>query len=158
MQQFIINPIGIIAVDGDKTAVEVNREYRPALQALEGFSHLQVLWWLDGCDTQASRQVLEALAPYRQAPDRMGIFATRSPVRPNPIALTTAQVIRIDHVQGRIELAYIDGRDGSPVIDLKPYTPSLDRVENPRVPSWCCHWPKSLEESAFFDWQSEFRF
>lgn len=47
--------------------------------------------------------------------------------------------------------------EGSPVLDLKPYTPSLDRVEIPHVPDWCAHWPQSLEESASFDWAKEFR-
>jgi len=54
-----------------------------------------------------------------------------------------------------IQVGYTDADNGSPVIDLKPYTPSLDRVENPSVPEWCRHWPKSLEKSADFDWDSE---
>ena len=87
----------------------------------------------------------------------MGIFATRSPVRPNPIALTV-EIIDIDSENGRIHIAYIDANDGSPLLDLKPYTPSLDRVERPEVPGWCGHWPKSLEESADFAWENEFNF
>lgn len=88
----------------------------------------------------------------------MGIFATRSPARPNPIALGTAQVIRIDHASGVIQIAYTDAADQTPVLDIKPYTPSLDRVESPAVPDWCSHWPKSLEESGGFDWESVFNF
>ena len=64
----------------------------------------------------------------------MGTFATRSPERPNPIALTPAYVTYIDHENGIIGLAYIDANDGTPVVDIKPYTPSLDRVESPEVP------------------------
>lgn len=48
--------------------------------------------------------------------------------------------------------------DGSPVLDIKPYTPSLDRIEAPGVPQWCSHWPKSLEEAGCFDWEEEFNF
>jgi hypothetical protein len=44
------------------------------------------------------------------------------------------------------------------VLDLKPYTPSIDRVESPSVPEWCDHWPKSYEESGGFDWEAEFNF
>jgi tRNA (Thr-GGU) A37 N-methylase len=88
----------------------------------------------------------------------MGIFATRSPVRPNPIALTAVQAIEIDYEKGVIHIAWIDANDGSPVLDIKPYTPSLDRIEAPGVPEWCSHWPKSVEESGHFDWENEFIF
>ena len=88
----------------------------------------------------------------------MGTFAIRSPMRPNPIALTAVQVLNIDFNAGIIQINYIDAENDSPVLDIKPYTPSLDRIENPKVPEWCSHWPKSLEESANFDWQNEFNF
>ena len=88
----------------------------------------------------------------------MGLFATRSPVRPNPLALTTVHVLRIDYAKGLIQIDYIDANDGTPVLDIKPYTPSLDRVETPAVPEWCSHWPKSLEESETFAWEDEFNF
>ncbi|BAL00077.1 hypothetical protein OBV_28780 [Oscillibacter valericigenes Sjm18-20] len=76
-------------------------------------------------------------------------------MRPNPIALDCVQVTYIDHENAVIGLAYIEAFDGSPVLDIKPYTPSLDRVENPVVPEWCSHWPNCYEESGDFDWKSE---
>ena len=63
-----------------------------------------------------------------------------------------------DPAAGIIGLSHIDARDNTPVIDLKPYTPSLDRVAHPCVPDWCASWPKSLEESADFDWSGVFTF
>ncbi len=92
---------------------------------------------------------------HKNSPEVLGTFATRSPMRPNPIALDCVQVTYIDHENAVIGLAYIEAFDGSPVLDIKPYTPSLDRVENPVVPEWCSHWPKSYEESGDFDWESE---
>ena len=59
---------------------------------------------------------------------------------------------------GTIGLYYIDAFSGSMVLDLKPYTPSIDRIERPVTPEWCSHWPKSYEESSDFDWASEFNF
>ena len=53
---------------------------------------------------------------------------------------------------------YIDAFDGTPVIDLKPYVPSVNKIENPKTPNWCSHWPKSYEESGNYDWESEFNF
>lgn len=156
MEKFQVEPIGKINVGEEGMSIELDAKYIPALQALEGFSHLNVVWWFSDFDTEEARNVLETPQPYKQAPTIMGIFATRSPIRPNPIALTAVQVIAIDYEKGIIQIGYIDANDGTPVLDIKPYTPSLDRVEAPGVPEWCCHWPKSLEESAAFDWAEEF--
>ena len=158
MSNFEVSPIGKINVKENGMFVELESKYIPALQTLDGFSHLCVIWWFSDFDNAEMRSVLETPQPYKKAPDVMGIFATRSPVRPNPIALTTAQIIHIDHKKGVIQIAYIDANAGSPVLDLKPYTPSLDRVETPGVPEWCRHWPMSLEQSGSFDWENEFNF
>ncbi|MCL1914772.1 MAG: SAM-dependent methyltransferase [Eubacteriaceae bacterium] len=158
MQRFTVNPIGRISVKKDGMYLKVGQKYIPALRALDGFSHLNAIWWFSRFDSEEARSTLETLKPYKSAPDIMGIFATRSPVRPNPIALSTVQVIRSDYEKGVIQIAYIDADDGSPLLDIKPYTPSLDRVETPGVPEWCCHWPNSTEQSGSFDWENEFNF
>jgi len=158
MQNFQVSPIGKINVNKKGMFIELEPEYIPALQALDGFSHLSVIWWFSDFDSEEARNILEAPQPYKNGPAVMGIFATRSPVRPNPIALTAVQVIQIDHEKGIIQIAWIDANDGTPIIDIKPYTPSSDRIENPGVPEWCSHWPKSLEQSGNFDWENEFNF
>ena len=158
MKNLQVNSIGKISVSGKGMFIELERKYIPALKALEGFSHLNVIWWFSDSDNEELRSILEVPKPYKKAPAVMGILATRSPVRPNPIALTTVGIISIDHGKGVIKIPYIDANDGSPVIDLKPYTPSLDRVEKPGVPEWCRHWPMSLEQSGDFDWSKEFNF
>lgn len=158
MQPFQVKPIGKVRVSAEGMFVEVDKQYIPALKELDGFSHLHIVWWFSKCDNEKARKVLTIHGPYKKAPAIMGTFATRSPERPNPVALSTVQLSYIDHVNGTIRLAYIDANDGSPVIDLKPYTPSLDRVERPDVPAWCGHWPKSLESSGAFDWETEFNF
>ena len=158
MQTFQVKPIGKIKVNEDGMFIEVDKRYVPALKALNGFSHLNIIWWFSDFDTEKMRSILEVPKPYKKSPDIMGIFATRSPVRPNPIALSTVQVISIDYESGIIQIPYIDANDGSPLLDIKPYTPSLDRIEKPKVPDWCKHWPLSAEESARFDWSNEFNF
>ena len=158
MQNFKVKPIGKISVNEDGMFIKLEQEYIPALQSMNGFSHLNVIWWFSDFDNEETRNILETPQPYKKAPEVMGVFATRSPVRPNPLALTAVQVINIDYESGIIQIAYIDANDNSPVLDIKPYTPSLDRVESPFVPKWCCHWPKSLEESGNFDWEKEFNF
>ncbi|MBS5062701.1 MAG: SAM-dependent methyltransferase [Hungatella hathewayi] len=158
MNNYQVHPIGKIQNNEEGCLLIINPEYIPALQALDGFSHLNVIWWFSDFDSEEARSVLQTPQPYKNAPETMGIFATRSPVRPNPIALSTSEIIHIDYQNGIIQLAYIDANDGTPVLDLKPYTPSLDRVETPGVPAWCGHWPRSIEASGDFDWEDVFNF
>ncbi len=158
MQDFQVNPIGTIHVNERGMYIELEPEYIQALRALDGFSHLNVIWWFSDFDNNEMRNILETPKPYKKAPDMMGIFATRAPIRPNPIALTAVEVIHIDYKEGIIQIAYIDANDGTPVLDIKPYTPSFDRVEDPEVPEWCSHWPMSLEQSGSFAWENEFNF
>ena len=158
MNNYQVHPIGKIQNNEEGCLLIINPEYIPALQALDGFSHLNVIWWFSDFDSEEARSVLQTPQPYKNAPETMGIFATRSPVRPNPIALSTSEIIHIGYQNGIIQLAYIDANDGTPVLDLTPYTPSLDRVETPGVPAWCGHWPRSIEDSGDFDWEDVFNF
>ncbi len=158
MNNLAVRPIGKICSNENGTFIEVDKNYIPALQALDGFNHINVLWWFSDYDDEQSRSVLQTEQPYKGAPEIMGIFATRSPVRPNPIALTTTEIIRIDFERGVIQVAFIDANDNTPVLDIKPYTPSFDRVEAPGVPAWCSQWPNSTEESGSFDWEKVFNF
>ncbi len=158
MELLNVKPIGYVKCQGGRFFIELNKEYIPALKELNSFSHINVLWWFNQLDKEEYRSILEVKAPYKNAPSTMGVFSTRSPMRPNPIALTACQIISIDEQYGCIDLAYIDAEDNSPVLDIKPYTPSLDIVSNFRVPDWCAHWPKSLEESGEFNWEEVFNF
>ena len=155
---FTVKQIGIICADDNGFRLELTPQYKEALTGLEGFSYLNILWWFSGCDNETDRSILAEEKPYTKGPDTLGVFATRSPQRPNPIALSSAYVTYIDEDNGIIGLAYIDADDQSPVLDIKPYTPSLDRVESPDVPAWCKHWPVNIESSGDFDWESEFNF
>ncbi|MEO3947723.1 SAM-dependent methyltransferase [Gorillibacterium sp. CAU 1737] len=158
MKQYSVTPIGTVRADANGSRVELAPAYLPALTGLEGFSHILVFWWFDQCDHPAARSKLLESSPYHSSPELLGTFATRSPERPNPIALSCAAVRRLDGKRGIIEMDYLDAEDGSPVLDIKPYTPSLDRVEHPAVPAWCSEWPSSIEASGEFDWSKVFTF
>ena len=153
-----LKEIGKINVEGEEMFLQINKEYIKALQGLEDFSHIDVIWWFDKCDNDESRGVLEVNKPYRKAPEILGVFSTRSPARPNPIALSITEITHMDYENGRIYITYIDAMNNSSILDIKPYTPSVDRVEKPNVPKWCSHWPLSYEESGDFDWENEFLF
>lgn len=150
-----VNTIGIIACDGENIRLVLDKRYASALTGLGEFSHIQILWWFSECDNAKDRSILTQKKPYKNSPEVLGTFATRAPMRPNPIALDCVQITYIDYENAVIGLSYIEAFDGSPVLDIKPYTPSLDRVENPVVPKWCSHWPKCCETSGDFDWENE---
>ena len=156
--QFQVEHIGSIGEDGRGFFVAVLPPYREALTGLEDFGYLQLLWWFDRCDNPQDRSRLMEDKPYKKGPEKLGVFATRSPSRPNPIGVSVCYATAVDKAQGLIRLAYIDAFPGTPVLDIKPYTPSLDRVDEPPVPKWCAHWPMSIEESEDFDWAAEFNF
>ncbi len=158
MEQFSVKPIGKVCVDTSGMRIELKKEFIPALKNLGDFGYINVLWWCHQSDNPGSRSKLIEKSPYKNSPAALGIFATRSPERPNPIALTCSYVTYMDCEKGIIGLAFIDAEDGTPVIDIKPYTPSLDRVENPIVPQWCANWPKDVEASGSFDWSGVFNF
>lgn len=153
-----LNPIGRIETEYGNFRLVLDKKYKEALTGLEEYSHIQVVWWFDGCDNEESRKQLINEKPYKQGPKVLGTFSTRSPARPNPIAITVCEVASIDYDNAIINLYYIDALHGTPLLDIKPYTPSLDRVNNSKVPNWCRHWPNSLEENEGFDWEKEFNF
>lgn len=157
-QEFKLLSLGNVRATSSTWAIEIKPEYRDALIALEGFSHVQVLFWLHLHDTPEFRKTVTCDKPYKKAPDILGIFATRSDYRPNPIGLSVCPVKSIDVKKGIVELYYFDAENGSPVIDIKPYHPGVDRVKNVATPDWCAHWPKWYEELGDFNWADEFNF
>lgn len=158
MSNIKLYPIGRIEVEEGNFQLVLSSKYKDSLKGLEGFSHIQGIWWFDGCDNEIDNNQLITQKPYTEGPERLGTFATRSPARPNPIAITTWEIASIDYAKGIVKVYYIDALNGTPLLDIKPYTPSLDKVGNPTVPDWCKHWPKDLERNRDFDWEKEFNF
>ncbi len=156
LQEMILRPIGRVRAEKGEFTIEIAEQYRPALVGLDGFGHIDVLWWADRSDTPEQRNFTTCRKPYTHGPDTIGIFATRSPQRPNPIAVTTTDLLSVDQESGSIRLSYIDAENGTPVIDIKPYHPSGERVREVVLPAWCSHWPRWYEESSSFDWDREF--
>ena len=155
-KEYKLSPIGEVESGQEGFALKIAPEYRAALSGLDGFGHIHVLWWSHHLDTPEYRNVMEAEQPYKNTPDKLGIFATRSPLRPNPICVSTASVLNVDVENGLVILPWIDAEDGTPILDIKPYHPSEDRIRDVRVPEWCGHWPQWYEESGEFDWEVDF--
>ena len=153
---YTLRPIGTVEADDRGFTIQLGERFRGGLVGLAGFSHLNILFWCHYLDEPEYRELVTADRPYKKGPDQVGIFATRSPARPNPIALTAVSVLGIDEKEGSIRVAYIDAEPGTPVLDIKPYLPAVDRVREVTTPSWCAEWPQWYEDSATFDWGAVF--
>lgn len=110
-------PKGLGAKHDVTGAVEILPEFEKGLQDIEGFSHLYLLWVFH----RAEGFELLGAPPGEIAPH--GVFATRSPRRPNPIGLTVVELLRRE---GRsLHLHGVDMLDGTPILDIKPYLSSI---------------------------------
>jgi tRNA-Thr(GGU) m(6)t(6)A37 methyltransferase TsaA len=115
-------PKGLGATHTMEGILEILPEFAEGLQDIEGFSHLMILWLFH----RAQGYQLVGKAPTDDRPH--GVFSTRSPLRPNPIGLTTVELVRREG--SKLHLRGIDMLDGTPVLDIKPYTSSvpMDRL------------------------------
>ena len=107
-------------------------ELEAALDAIEGFSHVIVVFHIDRVPAEAQR--LQITVGNEEEPPQRGILATRSQLRPNPIGTSVVRVLHrrknVLRVQG------LDALDGTPVLDIKPYLPEYDSVPEAQLPSW----------------------
>lgn len=106
---------------------------------LRFFSHIRILWWFSRFEKPSFRRTTQCNPPYENAP-RTGVFASRSPVRPNPVGLTTVRVAAILPDRKTIEIHGTDAFDKTPVLDILPYIPQFHRIDTFRVPEWINHW------------------
>lgn len=131
---YSIRPIGKVVKNSGKATVEIFPEFRDGLLGLKGFSHVLVFYWFDRNDTPEKRAILMVHPLGNKANPLTGVFATRSPFRPNLIGLSVCKIKSID--DAGITVDDIDAFDGSPIIDIKPYIPSIDSVPGASVPDW----------------------
>jgi tRNA-Thr(GGU) m(6)t(6)A37 methyltransferase TsaA len=129
-----MQPIGQVRKPEDRTLIVLDEEFEPGLLGLVGFSHIHVFWWFDRNDTSEKRRVLQVHPMGDPESPLTGVFATRSPIRPNLIALTLCKIISVrDNV---IEVEEIDAFDGTPVLDIKPFIAGHDSALDAEVPDW----------------------
>jgi tRNA-Thr(GGU) m(6)t(6)A37 methyltransferase TsaA len=110
-------PKGLGAAHAAEGTLDILPEYAEGLLDVEGFSHLFVLWVFD----RSGEVALTGTPPSDDRPH--GVFATRSPRRPNPIGLTVVELLGRDG--SRLRVRGIDMLDGTPILDLKPYLSSI---------------------------------
>jgi len=126
-----LKAIGVVRRGETTSDIVINHDLTEALDNLEEFSHIIVLYWMH----QVAGQPPTKVHPRgRQELPEVGVFASRSPNRPNPVGKAT---VRLLQRQGNIlKVEGLDAIDGTPVIDIKPYIPGYDSATNARVPPW----------------------
>jgi tRNA-Thr(GGU) m(6)t(6)A37 methyltransferase TsaA len=122
--------------------VEVYPEYVPGLKDLEGFSHIILLYYLHKVN-----RVQLSVVPFLDTEPR-GVFATRAPVRPNPIGLSVVPLMKIEgHI---LSVDQLDILDGTPLLDIKPYVPGFDHQPDVRI-GWLEHARGTVESTRSDD-------
>lgn len=116
---------------GVVTDLVIDEQYKDALDGLEDYSHLIVIFWMHEVKTCDIRHVPQGKVG--EVPE-VGIFACRCPRRPNPIGISTVEILSIkDNI---ITVKGLDVIKDTPILDIKPYTPQYDNVTNAKIPDW----------------------
>ena len=140
MKEINLKPIGFVknsvkaprfgSFANEISEIIVDEKFTDALNGIEDYSHVIIVFWMD--------KIKDYVITHRPQgnPDVpiVGIFACRCPPRPNPIAVTTVKLL--EHRGNRIKVKGLDILDCTPIIDIKPYWPIYDNVEDGKIPDW----------------------
>ncbi len=113
----------------DVSVIRFVGRYGRLLGGLEGYSHAAILFWI-----HRARQW--KMPKDHHKPKHVKVFATRMPVRPNPIGLSVVEVVEVSPGRGRLTVRGLDAVDGTPILDVKPYIANFDSVPEATVPDW----------------------
>lgn len=134
MKKITLVPVGeVIQVKSERAKIKIYEKFEKGLKGIDQFSHLIVLFWFHKNDDRRSRATLLVHPKKRSDLPLTGVFATRSPVRPNLIGLCVVRLLKIEK-----NILAVDGLDalgGTPIIDIKAYVPHRDAVRG-KVPEW----------------------
>ncbi|TKB10450.1 tRNA (N6-threonylcarbamoyladenosine(37)-N6)-methyltransferase TrmO [Desulforhopalus sp. IMCC35007] len=120
----------------------IAKEWQELLDGIEEFSHALVLYWPHLLDTDR-RRIKKVHPMGRKDLPLTGIFATRSPARPNPILVSVVKIV--EREKNILRVVGLEAVDGSPVLDIKPHVKSYDTLENPKLAPWMEQIQRELE-------------
>lgn len=140
-EEIILDAIGFVKTDAvgdevkDKSRISqiiLNEELVQALEGITDFSHLFVIFWMSQIPLE-KRMALKVHPRGRMDIPLLGVFATRTNLRPNPIGLTLVELLKVEG--DTLTIRGLDAFDGTPVLDIKPFD-SWDTARTARVPDW----------------------
>jgi tRNA-Thr(GGU) m(6)t(6)A37 methyltransferase TsaA len=144
IDSFMVRPIGYVQSAYSKTKdvphtreawtagishIRLLPKYAKGLGGLKGYSHIAVLFWVH-------RAKEWKMPKNHNKPPHIKIFATRMPVRPNPIGMSVVELLKFSADSGKIIVKGLDALDGTPILDIKPYIPNFDSCPEACVPQW----------------------
>jgi tRNA-Thr(GGU) m(6)t(6)A37 methyltransferase TsaA len=144
IDSFTVRPIGYVqsayaqtkdvahrhdAWTADVSHIRLLPKYAKGLGGLEGYSHIAVLFWVH-------RAKEWKMPRNHNKPPYVKIFATRMPVRPNPIGMSVVELLQFSADNGELVVKGLDALDGTPIIDIKPYIPNFDSCTEACIPKW----------------------
>ncbi len=141
VEKAVLNPIGFVKTDAvgdevkDKSRISqiiINDNLAQALEGIDGFSHVFVIFWMSQIP-EDKRMILKVHPRGRMDMPLLGVFATRTNLRPNPIGLTLVELLKVEGTT--LTVRGLDAFDGTPILDIKPFD-SWDNAEKARVPEW----------------------
>lgn len=125
----------------DVSYIRLLPKYAKGLGGLTGYSHIIVLFWV--------HKAKEWKIPKdHHKPPHVKIFATRMPVRPNPVGVSVVELLYFSTDTGEVIVKGLDALDGTPVLDIKPYIPNFDSYPKACVPDWVRHHLNSHHHSG----------
>ena len=118
---YALSPIGWVRVEGARPRLVIEPHYRPALLGLEPGMRIWVLYWFDRNDQAEPRARLQVHPRGDPSHPLRGVFATRAPLRPNPIGLSQCRILTIEDTA--ITVDALDAWNETPILDIKPVRP-----------------------------------
>jgi len=142
MEKGIVNFIGrVTEINEDISIIKIHKKYCPGLLQIEQFSHLIVLYWFHERDNKKHRDTLQVYPRRHKVETLTGVYACRSPSRPNPIGHTIVELLEADSCT--LKVKGLDALLNSPIIDIKPYHPRSDSVPSEKTSEWTDRGPKT---------------
>jgi len=131
--------VGLVVDTGELSKIKIFPEFSAGLQHLNDFSHVVILYWFHLRNNEKERSVLRVIPKRHPGAPQVGVFASRSPSRPNPIGLCVAELVKTD--ESTLTVKGLDALQNSPIIDIKPYLPRADSIAKASVPEWASKGP-----------------
>ena len=113
--------------------LKINAEFAKGIKGLDQFSHAVIITFLNQAEFNVARHIVRRPRGLNTMPE-VGIFSQRAKDRPNPIGVTSVKIMTVG--DDFIEVSGLDAINGTPILDIKPYYPQYDCIEDATVPGW----------------------
>jgi tRNA-Thr(GGU) m(6)t(6)A37 methyltransferase TsaA len=137
-----LRAIGVVKKAGEQEAqIHVFPKFKDGLKGITDFSHIIVLYWAHLRTSEEERNTLQVYPKRHGVKTKVGVFACRSPTRPNPIGFCVVELMQKNGCDMTVK--GLDAFEGSPILDIKPYLPRADVIQDAYTPEWSWRGPQT---------------